>query len=69
MKINRNSMGYKILVPIFALIFVITVCLLLLVYWISSAISEDYHRFTITRYSNDVKGVLDTAITERTSAP
>ena len=68
MKINRNSMGYKILVPIFALVTVITVCLLLLVYWISSAISEDYHRFTSTRYSNDVKGILDTAITELTSA-
>ncbi|HAS54988.1 MAG TPA: hypothetical protein DCS42_13160 [Nitrospiraceae bacterium] len=68
MRINKNSLAFRLLVPTFLLIGVVALVMLLLVHRISETISEDYHRFTITQYSNEVKHILDSAIIALTTA-
>jgi two-component system NtrC family sensor kinase len=68
MKIGKNSLGYRILLPIFVLVAGLTVALLLLVARISAKVREDYHRFTVTAASAHVTTILELAAAELTTA-
>lgn len=67
-RIDRTSAAFKILIPIFALITLITLALLLFVNTIVTNILEDYHRFAVSIHSREVKKILDRAITELISS-
>ncbi len=66
MKINKNSIKFKIIVPIFIFIIAIMLSLLFIVQKVAMDVSEDYHSFVISKHSDEIKKILDTAITELT---
>jgi len=68
MSLARNGVGYRILLPIFALVAGLTVALLLLVQRISRQVDEDYHRFTVTASAGQVTTILELAAAELTAA-
>jgi PAS domain S-box-containing protein len=68
MKIDRGSIGFRILVPIFVIIAVITLLLLILVQHISDHVQEDYHRFTAAASAHQITTILETAASELITA-
>jgi PAS domain S-box-containing protein len=68
MKINRGSIGFRLLVPIFVIVAVITAFLLILVQRISDNIQEDYHRFIAAASAHQVTTILETAASELITA-
>ena len=68
MRVARNSLGYRILLPIFMLVAGLTVALLLLVQRITQQVTEDYQRFTITASAGQVTTILELAAAELTAA-
>jgi PAS domain S-box-containing protein len=68
MRIARDSIGYRILLPVFVLVVGFAAVLLLLVARTSGQVREDYHRFTVTASSSQVKAILDLAAAELTAA-
>jgi two-component system NtrC family sensor kinase len=68
MRVARNSVGYRILLPIFVLVAGLTVALLLLIQRITRHVSEDYHRFTVTASASHITTILELAAAELTAA-
>jgi PAS domain S-box-containing protein len=68
MKIDKGSIGFRLLVPIFAIVAIITVSLLILVQRISDHIQEDYHRFTAAASAHQITTILETAASELITA-
>ena len=68
MRVARNGLGYRILLPIFLLVAGLTVALLLLVQRITRQVSEDYQRFTVTASAGQVSTILELAAAELTAA-
>jgi hypothetical protein len=68
MKISRGSLGFRLLVPIFVIVALITSLLLILVQRISDHIQEDYHRFTAAASAHQVATILETAASELITA-
>lgn len=64
MRIGKNSIVVKILLPSLLFITAVTVCLLFIAWHIVTDIIEDYHRLTIETHSREVQRVLDRAVTE-----
>jgi len=68
MSVARNSVGYRILLPVFILVAALTAALLLLVNRTSRQVSEDYHRFTVTASASSVTTILELAAADLTAA-
>jgi len=68
MRVARNSIGYRILLPIFILVVGLTIALMLLVRRISGEVNADYHRFTVTASASQVTTILELAAAELTAA-
>ncbi len=68
MKFDRGSIGFRLLVPIFVIVAVITVLLLILVQRISDHVQEDYHRFTAAASAHQITTILETAASELITA-
>ncbi|MGE5892975.1 MAG: ATP-binding protein [bacterium] len=64
MKFDRNSIGFRITIPIIGLISVITLALVMLVFSTSHHISKKYFSFVLSDYDSHVQGILDTAVNE-----
>lgn len=68
MKINSNSLGFKLIAPSLLIIAVVFVSLVVIIADISRTIQGDYSRFVITAVNDEVEKILSTAATELTSA-
>jgi PAS domain S-box-containing protein len=68
MKFRNNSIRFRIVTPIFGLIVVTMLSLLCIVHNLSQHVLEDYRSFVLSRHSSEVLKILDTAITELTTA-
>lgn len=65
---DKQSLGARLLVPIFLIIAMITIALLLLVHTISNRVHENYMRFALAAEGADVDKMLSSAATELTAA-
>ncbi|MDH4161821.1 MAG: PAS domain S-box protein [Nitrospirota bacterium] len=68
MKLDKSGIGYRILVPIFILVLVITIGLLGLIQSISARVQEDYFRFAVTSAGNNAFMALELAASELIAA-
>ena len=68
MNIDKSSLAYRLLVPLFGVIAVISITLLLLISLITDHIIDDYYRSTLAAYSDDVASLLDSALAELSTA-
>ena len=68
MRIDRNSLGIRLLFPISGLLFIITLVGYIAVYHITTHIQEDYHQFSATIASSGVSSILDMAAADLISA-
>ncbi len=64
----NSSIENRILLPIFALVAVLTSALLLLAYTVSNNVREDYQRFTVTASASHVTTILEMAAADLTAA-
>jgi hypothetical protein len=62
MNIDKSSLAYRLLVPIFAVIAVVSITLLVLISHITNDIIDDYYRSTLAGYADESKSVLDSAM-------
>lgn len=66
--IDRNSVRFRIMAPLFALVIAITLLMLFIVYQVSQSIFEDYHTRTIMVQSQEIKEIVSRAVTELVTA-
>ena len=68
MKFRNNSIRFRIVIPIFGLIVLTMLSLLCIVHNLSQNVLEDYQAFVLSRHSSEAMKILDTAVTELTTA-
>ena len=68
MDIDKSSLAYRLLVPIFAVISVVSIALLVLISHITNDIIDDYFRSTLAGYADESKSFLDSAMVELATA-
>ncbi len=68
MSIDKSSLAYRLLVPIFAVIAVVSITLLVLISHIAKDIVDDYYRSTLAGYADESKSFLDSAMVELATA-
>jgi hypothetical protein len=68
MDIDKSSLAYRLLVPIFAVISVVSITLLVLISHITNDIIDDYYRSTLAGYADESKSFLDSAMVELATA-
>ena len=66
--IDRNSLRFKIVVPVFVLVTSIMLLLLLAAYKLSNEVTENYNNFVIETHASEINKILDIALTELTTA-
>ena len=68
MKLARDSIRFRILLPILAFVAIVTVALFLIVLAVSHNVSLKYFDFMLSRHSMELRKILDTAVTELIAA-
>ncbi|MEW5746541.1 MAG: ATP-binding protein [Nitrospirota bacterium] len=68
MRIAKNSLVFKILVPSLLFIALVALCMLFFAESIITGILEDYHAFGTLMHSREVQRILDRTVTELVSA-
>jgi two-component system NtrC family sensor kinase len=68
MDIDKSSLAYRLLVPIFAVISVVSIALLVLISHVTNDIIDDYYRSTLAGYADESKSFLDSAMVELATA-
>jgi len=68
MRVARNSLAYRILLPIFILVAGLTVALLLLAQQLTRKVAEDYEHFAVTASAGQISTILELAAAELTAA-
>lgn len=68
MKLDKQSLAYRLLLPVFAVIVVVSLALVVLVSRISSHIIDEYFQTTLATYNAESKRILDTALAELSTA-
>lgn len=66
--IDRNSLRFKIVAPIFVLVISIMLLLFFVAYRLSSEVTENYYNFVIEMHSSEINKILDIALTELSTA-
>lgn len=64
MRIDRDSLGARLLFPIYGLFFIVALIGFIAVYRITSHIQEDYHRFSAKSAAAGVSSILDMAASD-----
>ncbi|GER94008.1 hypothetical protein A45J_1766 [hot springs metagenome] len=62
--IDKNSIRFKIIIPIIIFIVVIMLSMLIVGYHVSKNIFMEYHTFLISRHSSEIQRIVETAINE-----
>lgn len=61
MNIEKNSIKFKIIIPVVFFIFLITLVLSGVIYKVSEDIADDYQKFFISTHSREVEAIMDRA--------